>query len=122
MVDILIILFITATAIACLMELTKEVIEYIGNIITKAPITVPHIIWRLIALLYTCIGSVVARLSVQQSIETITPLLSIILNPYMLFIIIPIIWWLQLQLDMKVIKEYLVPFIKKFIEKRIEKL
>ena len=33
---------------------------------------------------------------------------------------IPIVWWVQMQLDMQVIKKYAVPIIKKVLAKKLE--
>ena len=115
MVDIIIIFIILIVAIACLMEATKELIEAV----CKA-LDIPAIVWRLIATVYSALGSYLTQTVILQSEELITPLLTVLLNRYMLFAIIPIVWWLQLQLDMKVIKEYFVPFIKKYIAKKFK--
>jgi len=58
--------------------------------------------------------------SVLASEEPATALLSIFTSGWFLGIWIPIVWWVQMQLDMQVIKKYAVPIIKKVLAKKLE--
>lgn len=118
---------VTVFAVATAMEICKTIVNAIYSAIVKKRIgigaevdfSIPAFVWWIAGGVLTALGVIFARKAMLGSDEEITALLSVFLNPWMLWAWVPIIWWIQMQLDMKVIKRYAVPIIKKLLEKKI---
>lgn len=122
--DFLITLGIVVLSIAVVMEGVKEGIEWIGNKIAskkakeKKEIHVPATVWRVMAGIFSVGGVVLAR-NTFISVGEATGVLAVLLNKWMMLMWLPVVWWAQLQVDMKLIREHIVPMLKKGFESKI---
>ncbi|MFA6752570.1 MAG: hypothetical protein WCR81_10380 [Fermentimonas sp.] len=126
--DFVIALMVTSFAVATAMEMFKSGVNAIGKAIVKKRIgigaevdfSVPSFVWWIAGTVLTAIGVIFARKAMVGSNEEITPLLSILLSPWLVWAWGCLVWWVQMQLDMQVIKKYAVPIIKKALAKKLE--
>lgn len=124
MFDFLIVLGVVILSISVIMEAVKGGIEWIGNkIVSKKhkeerKVDIPPFVWRIIASLFSAGGVVLARV-IFVSVEKVEGLTAVMTNWWMMLLWFPIVWWAQLQVDMKVIKEHIVPMLKKSLENKL---
>ena len=128
MIDFLIALAVSAVGVACLMEMLKATVNGIRVAVIRKRVgygaekdfPVPSYVWWIAAGLLSIGATILAWKSVLVSEEPVTALLSILTSGWFLSVWIPIVWWVQMQLDMQVIKKYAVPIIKKVLAKKLE--
>ena len=113
MIDYAIALVVVSFAVATAMELFKSIL----NAILKKDI--PSYVWWISGGVLSIIGTFLAWKAMVCSSEEITPLLSILLSPWLVWAWSFLVWWIQMQLDMKVIKKYALPILKKLFEKKL---
>ena len=128
MIDFGIALLVAVVGVACLMEIVKTIInavhvarirKHIGYG-AEADYSIPPYVWWIMAGLLSIGATILAWKSVLASEEPVTALLSILTSGWFLSVWIPIVWWVQMQLDMQVIKKYAVPILKKVLCKKLE--
>lgn len=127
MIDMGIALLATVVGVACLMEMVKSIINSVHIAKIRKNIgygaekdyPIPSYVWWIIAGVLSGVGTFLALRAVGLSEEPMTPLLTILLDPWFLYVWIPIVWWVQMQLDMQVIKKYAVPILKKALDKKL---
>ena len=128
MIDFLIALAVSTVGVACLMEMLKATVNGIRAAVIRKKVgygaekdfPVPSFVWWVFAGLLSIGATTLAWKSVLASEEPATALLSIFTSGWFLGIWIPIVWWVQMQLDMQVIKKYAVPIIKKAMAKKLD--
>lgn len=128
MIDFLIALAVSAVGVACLMEVLKATVNGMRVAVIRKKVgygaekdfPVPSFVWWVLGGILSITATVLAWKSVLASEEPATALLSIFTSGWFLGIWIPIVWWVQMQLDMQVIKKYAVPIIKKVLAKKLE--
>lgn len=116
--DFLITLGIVVLSIACIMEFLKEAIEWIGNKIKKRKVNVPSNVWRVLASAFSITGVLLAR-NIFISVEEVSGLTAILVNKWMMIMWLPLVWWAQLQVDMKFVREHIVPMLKKALTNKL---
>lgn len=120
MVDFLIVIGLATLGVAATMEVAKNIIN---AVIEKnrgcEDANVPAYIWWIIGGVLSVIATILVWKSVLGSDEPMTALLSIVTSGWFLGLWIPLVWWTQMQIDMKVIKKYAVPAIKKVAAKKL---
>lgn len=127
MIDFLIALAVSAVGVACLMEMVKSITNYVHIAKIRKNIgygaekdyPIPSYVWWIIAGVLSGVGTFLALRAVGLGEEPMTPLLTILLDPWLLYVWIPIVWWVQMQLDMQVIKKYAVPILKKVLDRKL---
>lgn len=127
MIDMGIALLATVVGVACLMEMVKSIINSVHIAKIRKNIgygaekdyPIPSYVWWIIAGVLSGVGTFLALRSVGLGEEPMTPLLTILLDPWLLYVWIPIVWWVQMQLDMQVIKKYAVPILKKVLDRKL---
>lgn len=127
MIDMGIALLATVVGVACLMEMVKSIVNAVHTAKIRKNIgygaekdyPIPSYVWWIIAGVLSGVGTFLALRAVGLSEEPMTPLLTILLDPWLLYVWIPIVWWVQMQLDMQVIKKYAVPILKKALDKKL---
>lgn len=127
MIDMGIALLATVVGVACLMEMVKSIINSVHIAKIRKNIgygaekdyPIPSYVWWIIAGVLSGVGTFLALRAVGLSEEPMTPLLTILLDPWLLYVWIPIVWWVQMQLDMQVIKKYAVPILKKVLDRKL---
>lgn len=128
MIDFLIALAVSTIGVACLMEMLKATVNGIRVAVIRKRVgygaekdyPIPAFVWWVLAGLLSIGATTIAWKSVLASEEPVTALLSIFTSGWFLGIWIPIVWWVQMQLDMQVIKKYAVPIIKKVMAKKLD--
>jgi hypothetical protein len=128
MIDFLIALAVSTVGVACLMEMLKATVNGIRAAVIRKKVgygaekdfPVPSFVWWVSAGLLSIGAAILVQKSVLGSEEPVTALLSIFASGWFLGIWIPIVWWVQMQLDMQVIKKYAVPILKKVLAKKLE--
>lgn len=127
MIDFLIALAVSAVGVACLMEMLKATVNGMRVAVIRKRIgygaekdyPIPSYVWWIVAGVLSGVGTFLALRAVGLSEEPMTPLLTILLDPWLLYVWIPIVWWVQMQLDMQVIKKYAVPILKKVLDRKL---
>jgi len=127
MIDFGIALLVTVFGVACLMEMLKATVNGIRVAVIRKNVgygaekdfPVPSYVWWILAGLLSIGATILAWKSVLASEEPVTALLSILTSGWFLSVWIPIVWWVQMQLDMQVIKKYAVPILKKVLGKKL---
>lgn len=127
MIDFGIALLVTVFGVACLMEMLKTMVNGIRVAVIRRKVgygaendfPVPSYVWWILAGLLSICATILAWKSVLTSEEPVTALLSILTSGWFLSVWIPIVWWVQMQLDMQVIKKYAVPILKKVLGKKL---
>jgi len=119
MIDFLLVFVLVVFAVACVMEILKTIVNAVGTAFRKGgAFGVPSWVWWLIGGILSVAGAFFARLALLGSEEPMTALLGVLTSVWMLWAWASLIWWVQMQLDMKVIKTYAVPIIKKLINRK----
>lgn len=118
----LLMLVLVVAAIACLMEALKAVIENMGNRLKKRVIDVPPFVWWIMGLAFSVTGTLVGLHILQGAVVDPSPFILVVTDTWAAFLWTPIVWWLQMQLDMKLVKGWLVPLVKKLVERKIDRL
>lgn len=125
MFDFLIVLGVVVLSIATIMEFLKEGIEWIGNKIVsrkhkeEREISVPPFVWRIIASVFSIGGTILARFIFLSVVKDLEGLVAVMTNKWMMFLWLPVVWWAQLQVDMKLIKGQVIPMLKKSLENKL---
>ena len=104
------------------MEALKAVIENMGNRLKKRAIDVPPFVWWIMGLAFSVTGTLVGLHILQGAVVDPSPFILVVTDTWAAFLWTPIVWWLQMQLDMKLVKGWLVPLVKKLVERKIDRL
>lgn len=121
MIDFLVALLVVTFAVAAAMEVFKTILTSIGVAMAKkkgGTFSVSSHVWWIVGGILSILGTFFAWKAVLGSEEPITPLLSVLTSPWMLWAWCPLVWYVQMQFDMKVLKAYAVPIIKKVLAKK----
>lgn len=118
----LLMLVLVVAAIACLMEALKAVIENMGNRLKKRVIDVPPFVWWIMGLAFSVTGTLLGLHILQGAVVDPSPFILVVTDTWAAFLWTPIVWWLQMQLDMKLVKGWLVPVLKKLVERKVDRL
>lgn len=121
MVDFLVALLVVTFAVAAAMEVFKTILNSIGVAVMKRkgkPFSVSPHIWWIVGGILSILGTFFAWKAVLGSEEPMTPLLSVLASSWMLWAWCPLVWYVQMQFDMKVLKAYAIPIIKKLLAKK----
>ena len=127
MFDFLIVLALVSLGVAALMEAMKSVVNAINVSLVRKKVgdgaegdfPVPSYVWWISGGILSAVGTFFAWKAVLGSDEPMTALLSIVTSSWFLAVWIPLVWWVQMQLDMQVIKKYAVPILKKVLAKKL---
>lgn len=122
MTELFFVLALAVLAIACLMEALKAIIEAVGNKVAKRAIDVPAFVWWILGGVLTVFGVVLSLRLIRADLADPAPMVVVATDPWMAFLWSPVSWWLQMQLDMKVIKGWVLPRLQKAIDKKVEGL
>ncbi len=115
-------LILVVVAIACLMEALKALIEAICNKVKKRKVDVPPFVWWIMGAVFSAAFTVLTLHLVRLDVQDMAPLMLIATDPWAPFLWTPIIWWLQMQLDMKLVKGWALPLLKRLVERKVDKL
>ena len=127
MFDFIMVLALASLSVAALMEVVKTIINAINATLVRKKVgtgaesdfPIPSYVWWILGGLLSVAATILVWKSVVASDEPMTALLGIVTNAWFLAIWIPLVWWTQMQLDMKVIKAYAVPILKKVLAKKV---
>lgn len=123
MLNFLLTVLLVSLSVAIVMEILKTLINKMGKAIAKKKgrdskaFAVDSVAWWMLGGILSLSGAFFGCKAVLGSEELITGLLSILLSPYLLWVWVFVVWYVQMQLDMKVVKKIAVPIIKKLLEK-----
>lgn len=120
MIELAFVLILAVVCIACLMEALKAVVEAVGGKVVRRTIDVPPYVWWILAGVLSALAVALGLHLLRTDLVDPAPLVVVATDVWAAFLWTPVVWWLQMQLDMKVIKAWILPRLQKLVDRKME--